>query len=172
MDVDGELRDELIAMADADQAFRTEGRRFTDRSPDDVAAERARGRRIAEIVEVRGWPGVSLVGDAGASAAWLLVQHADQDPDFQDRALALLAQAAAEGDASAHDAAFLTDRVRVHRGRPQLYGTQFRSEDGVATPFPIEDPDGLDARRAAAGIEPFEENRARIQHVIDELARR
>jgi hypothetical protein len=35
-------------------------------------------RVIAEV----GWPGKSLVGDEGASAAWLLVQHADQDPAF------------------------------------------------------------------------------------------
>lgn len=34
---------------------------------------------IAEV----GWPGRSMVGDDGASAAWLPVQHAGTDPVFQ-----------------------------------------------------------------------------------------
>ena len=35
------------------------------------------------VVQKHGWPGKSLVGAASAHDAWLLVQHADADRDFQ-----------------------------------------------------------------------------------------
>ena len=38
---------------------------------------------LCGVVDHHGWPGASLVGEDGAQAAWLLVQHADQDPGFQ-----------------------------------------------------------------------------------------
>jgi hypothetical protein len=40
---------------------------------------------LKDIVEKHGWPTNTLVGKDGASAAWLLVQHADADPKFQRR---------------------------------------------------------------------------------------
>jgi hypothetical protein len=42
---------------------------------------------LKELIAVRGWPGVSLAGEDGAHAAWLLVQHADAEPAFQRGAL-------------------------------------------------------------------------------------
>lgn len=56
--------------------------------------------------------------------------------------------------------AYLVDRVALHDGRPQTYGTQHHWVDGVATPSPIHDPDGVDERRAAAGLPPLAENTA------------
>jgi hypothetical protein len=47
------------------------------------AVDAANTARMKRIVAERGWPGRSLVGDDGAQAAWLLVQHADHDPAFQ-----------------------------------------------------------------------------------------
>lgn len=99
-----------------------------------------------------------LVGD-GASAAWLLVQHADDDAAFQERVLELMHGVVERGDADRSELAYLTDRVRVAHGRPQVYGTQF----GRNVPQPIEDPDQLDARRAAAGLEPFADYAARFE---------
>jgi hypothetical protein len=45
---------------------------------------------LKEVVAEVGWPGQSMVGEDGAHAAWLLAQHADQDPAFQRRCLELL----------------------------------------------------------------------------------
>jgi hypothetical protein len=42
------------------------------------------------VVDEHGWPGISLVGEDGASAAWLLAQHADADPEFQAPVLKLM----------------------------------------------------------------------------------
>ena len=47
-------------------------------------------------------------------------------------------------------------------GEPQIYGTQYMIKDGVPELWTVSDPDGLDARRAALGLEPEHENRARL----------
>ena len=45
---------------------------------------------IRSIVAARGWPGQQLAGVDGAHAAWLVVQHMDQDPEFQRGCLQLM----------------------------------------------------------------------------------
>jgi hypothetical protein len=150
--VDDALRAELLELRDADQAFRAHMNELMEE-------EHARTRRIREIISAHGWPGRSLVGEDGASAAWLLAQHADDDPEFQQRALELMRAAVDAGDADAGELAYLTDRVLVAQGKPQLYGTQF----GVSGPQPIEDEAHLDERRAAVGLEPFADYAARFR---------
>ena len=59
------------------------------------------------------------------------------------------------GEAWPRDLVYLTDRVLVARGEPQLYGTQFRSVQGGTAPAPIAEPARLDARRAEMGLGPF-----------------
>lgn len=105
-------------------------------------------------------PGRRLVDEAGAHAAWLLAQHAP--PDLQEECLPLLRDAVARGDPSPVDLAYLTDRVLVHRGEPQVHGTQYQVRDGVLELWTVRDPSGLDQRRAALGLEPEAENRARL----------
>jgi hypothetical protein len=150
--VDDALRTELLELRDADQAFRAHMNELMEE-------EHARSARIREIVAEHGWPGRSLVGDDGASSAWLLAQHADHDPEFQARALELMRAAVEAGEADAGELAYLTDRVLVAQGRPQLYGTQFRH----GGPQPIEDPEHLDERRAAVGLEPFADYATRFR---------
>jgi len=118
--------------------------------------------RLREIVARYGWPGRELVGDAGAHAAWLLVQHAP--PDLQEECLPLLQKAVERGDARPVDLAYLTDRVLMHRGEPQIYGTQYmrRGRDGVLELWTVRDPSGLDQRRAELGLEPQAEYQARL----------
>jgi hypothetical protein len=166
---DQQLREELLSLAGADQYFR---RTWAGLDGDAIraamAAERARAARLAEIVDERGWPGAPMVGDEGTRAAWLIVQHADHDVDFQERALELLAAAVERGEAPRSVAALLTDRVCVNRGRPQLYGTQFFGHGASFGPRPIRDPETLDARRSAAGLEPFEAYEQRMRELDDE----
>lgn len=120
-------------------------------------------RWIHGIVRERGWPGASLVGEDGATAAWLLVQHADHDPGFQRECLELLEQSVEQGEASARDLAYLTDRVLRHEGRPQRYGTQFQFGPNGFEPQPLEDPERVNERRLAVGLGTLDEYRELMQ---------
>ena len=63
------------------------------------------------------------MGKDGSNAAWLLVQHADEDKPLQRLALQKLEAAVRKGEASKSNLAYLTDRVRVNAGQKQVYGT-------------------------------------------------
>jgi hypothetical protein len=122
-----------------------------------VAAVDQRNRLwLAEQIQRTGWPGKSLVGEEAAHAAWLLVQHADADPEFQERCLEQM-KAAGTGEVAAIDIAYLTDRVLVARGRPQIYGTQCEEVDGRFQPRTCIEPDLLDQRRKEVGLQPIKE---------------
>lgn len=90
-------------------------------------------KRLQAIVAEHGWPNRELVGQEGAHAAWLLVQHADAAPEFQAAVLEVIEPLVARGEVERGDYALLTDRVLVARGEPQLYGTQYeqRTEGGA-----------------------------------------
>jgi hypothetical protein len=162
--VDEELRRELLARAEEDQRVRHQMSppkgQYEIRLSEEAAEQWRRvdtenTRWLAGLLATRGWPGRSMVGEDGAGAAWLLAQHADRDTELQRAFLEALRGAVAAGEASTANLAYLEDRVRVADGRPQLYGTQFTVTDGEFGPCPIEDPDRLDERRAAAGLDPF-----------------
>lgn len=152
---DDALRAELLRMAEEDQAARSE---VVDRGSMKLDAvrrvetlDRRNTARMREIVSERGWPDQRLVGTDGADAAWLLVQHAD-DLEFQRRCLDLMEKAAATGLDRWANFAYLTDRIRISEGNPQLYGTQFREQAGKLVPLPIEDEDHVDDRRHEMGL--------------------
>lgn len=117
---------------------------------------------LKEVVAEVGWPGQSMVGEDGAHAAWLLAQHADQDPAFQRSCLELLTQAVASGEAAPAALAYLTDRVLLAEGKAQEYGTQFVAQESGWTPRRLRDPENVDERRAAMSLGPLAENTARI----------
>ena len=158
------LREELLAMMAEDQAVRSGiAPPGDDRTPEELFAawdrvDAEHAARMTEILDAHGWPGWSLVGEDGSTAAWVLVQHADLRPELQRRGLELLRQAVEAGDASAGDLAYLTDRVRVADGQPQVYGTQWQTDaSGSLVPrTPIEDPASVDERRTAAGLDPLD----------------
>ena len=110
---------------------------------------------LKAVVAERGWPGSSLVGVDGAHAVWLLVQHATADIAFMRQCLDLLTAAVAAGEASRVDQAYLTDRVLLHEGEQQVYGTQLTRQGGKWVPRNLRDPDGVEERRAAIGMRPL-----------------
>ncbi len=162
-----ELRMELLSMARDDQQIRVAiaqqwkkaGQGDQELHEQMVEIDARNTNRMREIVEQYGWPGKNLVLADGANAAWLLVQHADHDVEFQKQCLELLTQAAQEGEADWDHVAYLTDRVLVAEGKEQLYGTQIYgfSDEGVPVPDPIEDEANVDQRRASVGLGPLEE---------------
>jgi hypothetical protein len=156
------IRTELLAMAEDDLRVRTElsadGSLFRGYHPDMRAVHDRNAARLTRIMDEHGWPGERDVGADGAEAAWLIVQHAIAQPALQRRALKALLTAAARGEVPARQVAMLEDRVRTFEGRPQRYGTQFDWDpSGQLSPLPLDDPDGLDARRESVGLRPLVE---------------
>lgn len=157
VELNPELQAELVEMQAADQAERT----------GQVAGngDRERTDRLAEIISEVGWPTRSLVGTDGATAAWVIAQHSDQDVAFQERALELMREAVQDYEADPTELAYLEDRVATNRGEPQTYGTQIGCVGGEATPGPIADEDGVDERRAEAGLQPLADYLAELTEV-------
>lgn len=162
---DARLRAELLRRRVADQAVREEfAAAFrSGATPDSavmlrmLATDRENTAWLAEVVDSLGWPGRSMVGDDGAEAAFLIVQHADDDTAFQARVLPRLAAAHRAGEVPGGQVAMLTDRLESARGHPQRYGTQADLRDGRIVLKPIADSAGVDARRAAMGMPPLQE---------------
>ena len=122
----------------------------------------ANTQRLHEIVDQVGWPTITMVGQDGSDASWLLVQHADRDRPFQERCLKLMEPLMAVGEVSKKNVAYLTDRLLVAQKLPQRYGTQWMQVNGDHEPGPIEDPEHLEERRAAAGLETMAQNKERM----------
>jgi hypothetical protein len=158
------LANELIKMAEIDRAMRS--KHLEANNEWDASIDEHHTKRLQEIVKQYGWPTISSVGKEAASAAWLLVQHADLYPDFQQECLALI-YALSDGDIAPDNLAFLEDRVRVNTHRPQLYGTQFSIRKGAFGPLPIEDFESLGERRVVIGLKPFEDYVTEMREVYD-----
>ncbi len=135
IEIDEALRQELLTMGYLEQSIRQEliDAGLDKRNPElleemkRVDAENT--ARLQSIVEERGWPGKSLVGDDGAEAAFLLLQHSTKS--FQKKVLPRLQEAWTQGEVQGRHVAMLTDRVLVAEGKPQLYGTQALVEGGT-----------------------------------------
>ena len=160
--MDDRLCAELLAMADDDERVRSElaadGSLFNGYHPRMEPVHVRNARKLEEIIVKNGWPGLNLVGEKGTEAAWRIAQHAISLPVFLRACLQVLHEGAKTGDVPPWQPAYLEDRIRVFEGRLQVYGTQFDvDERGEMNPCPVEEPAGLNARRAAIGLDPIEE---------------
>lgn len=137
-------------------------RAIKDKSFWDGSVDQKNTARLKEIVEAIGWPTIPEFGTEAAHCAWLIVQHATAEPAFMKQCLKLMKDAR-QGDVAPADIAYLEDRLLTMEGKPQIYGTQFRTIDGATEPFPIADPEHVDERRARVGLETYAEYEARIK---------
>jgi len=127
--------------------------------------------RIKEIISEFGWPKESEVGEDGADAVWILVQHAILEPLFQEKCIALLQLAVDSGEANAWYLAYLQDRVRVQQGKLQVYGTQHEVKGDLVIPLPTEDPDNVNERRSLLELWSQEEHTKHLQNDYNENQR-
>jgi hypothetical protein len=152
------LRGELLAMRAEDFAVRAElaaadqlGGPYVPRME---AVHIKNAARLKEIVARHGWPAEDIAGKDGAEAAWLIAQHAVGDPELQRLALRWVRDGAARGRTPAWHAAYLEDRIAMHEGRPQRFGTQWVDDprDGRARPWRLADAGRVNEFRAGVGL--------------------
>jgi hypothetical protein len=107
---------------------------------------------LKKLVKDNGIPTVAQVGESGVHWTWLLVQHADDDLQFQISAQPIFAQRQEAGELPADDLAKLTDRVLLAAGKPQRFGTQFDWYSGQFTPKGAAKIADIEANRQALGL--------------------
>ncbi len=147
---------DLNAMWESDQQYRGRTLDRTELTADEwklqTAVDVANLKRLIEIIDRFGWPGLRFAGGA-SQGAFLVLQHADSDT--QRKYLPLLRDAVRRQDAMGSHLAMLEDRVRVADGKPQLYGTQLAGKPLAFAP--IEDEAHVDERRRSVGLPPMAE---------------
>lgn len=155
------LRGELLAMRDEDLRVRTEllesGELGGHYVPRMEAVHVKNAARLRELIAQHGWPAEDIADKDGAEAAWLIVQHAIGEPQFQKETLKLLQAAAAGKRTPAWHAAYLEDRIAMHEGRPQRFGSQWMDDprDGRGRPWTLADPEHVNELRASVGLSPL-----------------
>ncbi len=155
-----ETAEPLLGMGRVDQEMRS--RNLKDPEYWSPKVDSGNTIRMKEIVGQIGWPTVSKVGSEASHIAWLLVQHADHDVDFQEQCLKLMKEVK-EPEVSSQNIAYLENRVRVNRKLPQLFGTQFTEINGQFVPKEIKDPEHVDERRKLMGLGTLEEGITRME---------
>jgi hypothetical protein len=113
--------------------------------------------KAKEIVSKYGYPGFDIVGEKGSGRFWAIVQHCDNDIQFQEKIILLMKKEIVTNNASRENFAYLEDRVLVNKNQKQIFGTQchLNSKTHQWEPFPLKDPSKVDILRKSMGIEPL-----------------
>ena len=157
--MDESLEKGLLDMEARDQALRAEltaAGELTDRyHPRLEELHRSHASRLRQIIAVFGWPGVALVGDRGARAAWRIALHSVSEPAFMRQCRDLIDAASQRQDAPRWQFAIIDDRIRVYEGKAQRYGTQLRTGANGLEPHPLENEARVNSMRMQAGLPPM-----------------
>lgn len=116
-------------------------------------------KRVKEIFNEYGFVGYNLAGEEGSSNFWLIVQHSDHNPEFQNEILEKMKVEVDNGNANSSNYGLLVDRVKLNTGQPQVYGTQVDYNMEICQAFPkkLADSINVNKRRKEIGLEPIEE---------------
>ena len=151
----------MIDLTDLDALFSLDGSQSAPSVPTAPKASalefleqihRRNSESLKAIIQQNGWPS-NQSNENAASAAFMIVQHADYDPPFQRLCHALMLEAARQGELPLGFLAFLTDKILTNNGKPQRFGTQIREvSNGCFVPKAMEDPDNIDLLREQVGL--------------------
>ncbi len=107
------------------------------------------------LLEKYGWANYSSVGKLAADAPLLIINHHGNE-SIRQKYLEQIKQACFDQEGSCMEFAKIQDRILVNTNQPQIYGMQFRyNAERDLEPFPIIDPEYVDERRKAIGLEPL-----------------
>jgi hypothetical protein len=155
------LQRELVGMEENEQMLRMKCNDQGDKMMECYAklSETTDGpntKRLTEIVDKYGMPTVSMVGKNGFAAFMIVLQHATSD-ELRERCLKPIRRAFKRKELLPQNYANFIDRLLVHQGKPQLYGSNFDIKDGKLIMSPVKDPKDLDKRRQKIGLMPIGE---------------
>jgi hypothetical protein len=115
----------------------------------DLADQKA----LKAMMPATGWFTQPEYSAKAVDAAFLIVQHAANDPDLMRDALKRMEPLVKTGRVKGESYALLYDRVSLFFDhKPQRYGSQVECKAGHWQPQNLEDPDHVDERRKAVGM--------------------
>ncbi len=166
---DAALRGELLKMVASDQEARGAGTGHPMYTAKTAEVDAQLTTELKGIVARHGWPTIAMVGVDASNGAMTMLTHT-KDHVWQRSMLPKLEKLAAEGKIDGSALATVVDKELVSEGKLQRYGTQFKLVDGNTkiAMFAVEDPAGLDARRAMVFLMPiraYEETLEKGYHV-------
>jgi hypothetical protein len=151
---DAALRDKLMKMDASDQEARGAGTGHPTYTAKTAGVDVQLTAEMKEIVARHGWPTIALVGVEASNDAMTILTHSP-DHAWQASLLPRLETLSAEGKIDGSTLATMLDKELVSEGKLQRYGTQFKFVDGKMAMYAVEDPEGLDARRATVFLMPI-----------------
>lgn len=115
-------------------------------------------RKLENIVQKYGWPGITLIGFETSYSLFLLIQH--QDIEVQLKYLPLIKEKFEQGELIIATFQMLKDRISMHQNSEQLYGTQtcYDFETKKYYLCPMSNPDDVNERYYNLGLGSFEKS--------------
>ena len=145
---DSELRDRLVQSGQLEDGYNEEMEKLHNRNAE----------ILNDIIDGIGYPTIDTVGKKASDAAWLVIQHSIGKPDFMKKCAKLLENIENKNESETKKIAYLTDRIAVFEGKPQLYGTQFDwNENGELSPYLVDDIAKVEQRRKSIGLNTLAE---------------
>jgi uncharacterized protein DUF6624 len=151
------IREELLKMEQVDQDARMKCMNGSADAQVKCLAEISKTidgpntKRLTEIFDQIGFPNTAKVGRDGMQAYMILLQHAPTE-ELRVRSLKPITAAFKNKELPPMDYANFVDRLRLHQGKKQLYGSGFEFKDGKMVMSPTEDLKNLEKRRAKIGL--------------------
>lgn len=108
---------------------------------------------LMAMLPPEGWFMPDTYGAEASKGAFQIVQHSDEA--HWRRFVPVLEPLARRGQIEGAQFALMYDRLALAEGRKQRYGSQVTCKAGAWIPQPIEDPDGVDRRRAELGMTTY-----------------
>lgn len=121
-------------------------------------ADRENQAVIYQILDEQGWP--DKLSELANQAIFLVIDHGDIAD--QQKYFPLIEQQAEKGNLDKSSCMTLYDRILMHTGKKQIYGTQTVSYTDKVTGYqmfylwPVENPSQLDSLRKAINLPPIE----------------
>ncbi len=112
---------------------------------------------LKKIISDNGYPTYDLIGKESGDNFFTMIQHSDADLQFQKDCLKIIEKQVKKKQANARSFAYLTDRVNINSGKPQIYGTQLEYKNDEAVSKNLKDPKNVNKRRTKLGLESLED---------------
>ncbi len=121
----------------------------------------ANAEELDKIIKEHGWPGYSLVGKDGSSAAFRIAKSSIDKPELMKRFLVAIKDAVSKGEASEVQEAILEDCILNHQRKPQFCGIFFDWDEFGDITVNVDDFALANKKRKKLGLATIEEDMAK-----------